>query len=260
MCVCVCGIQDARGPVDEELDSGALSDVSDGFGGDEQHAEGGHRRGRRGRGRNGITLREYAAYRLQHRGTESPHILLGCRLFQEFIVDQWCKVEAHRLSWIRQNQEKLRADVYQGLMDHLRDDAVVINDPSNLGRLVVLPSSFSGGPRFMQKCYQDSMAIVRKFGKPDLFITMTCNPQWPEIQESLLQGQTANDRPDIIARVFNAKLTELLDDLTKKHVSLCFLPVACRLLVQPCSAQRVHAVPHMPRCSLWAHILNASLL
>ena len=42
----------------------------------------------------------------------------------------------------------------------------------------------------MHKLYQDGMAIVRVFGKPDLFITITCNPKWPEIQNALFIGQT----------------------------------------------------------------------
>lgn len=58
----------------------------------------------------------------------------------------------------------------------------------------------------MSEQYYDSMAICRKFGKPDLFITMTCNPKWHEIQEHLLAHQTVSDRPDIVARVFKLKL------------------------------------------------------
>ena len=45
--------------------------------------------------------------------------------------------------------------------------------------------------------YQDSVAIVGKFRKPDLFITMTCNPQWREIRKNVLQNQNVADRPDI---------------------------------------------------------------
>ena len=54
----------------------------------------------------------------------------------------------------------------------------------------------------MQQNYQDAMSIVRKFGKPDLFVTFTCNPKWREIFASLLYGQKPQDRPDIVARVF----------------------------------------------------------
>jgi hypothetical protein len=64
----------------------------------------------------------------------------------------------------------------------------------------------------MHMLYQDSMAIVRHFGKPDLFITMTCNPKWPEIQE-VLAGQSAADRPDLTARVFKLKLKALFNDI-----------------------------------------------
>jgi hypothetical protein len=54
----------------------------------------------------------------------------------------------------------------------------------------------------MAQNYQDAMSIVRKFGKPDLFVTFTCNPNWREIVSSLLYGQKPQDRPDIVARVF----------------------------------------------------------
>ena len=70
----------------------------------------------------------------------------------------------------------------------------------------------------MQQNYQDAMAIVAAHGRPDLFITMTCNPKWKEITENLLPGQRASDRPDIVTRVFQMKLSILLDDVTKRHI------------------------------------------
>ena len=54
----------------------------------------------------------------------------------------------------------------------------------------------------MNQLYQDAIAIVRRFGKPDLFITFKCNPKWIKITNNLFQGQTASDRPDLITRVF----------------------------------------------------------
>jgi hypothetical protein len=66
----------------------------------------------------------------------------------------------------------------------------------------------------MYECYQNAMAIVREYGKPDFFVTFTCNPKWREIKEHLFSGQTATDRPDLCVRVFNLKLQELLNDLT----------------------------------------------
>ncbi|XP_060876853.1 uncharacterized protein LOC132949788 [Metopolophium dirhodum] len=60
--------------------------------------------------------------------------------------------------------------------------------------------------------------MVRSKGKPDLFITFTCNPRWPEITENLAAHSVANDRPELVARVFNRKLQELLSDLTVNRV------------------------------------------
>jgi hypothetical protein len=87
------------------------------------------------------------------------------------------------------------------------------------GKRVVLPSSFVGSKRYMDQLYFDGMAISASVGFPDLFITFTCNPNWPEITRLLAQQNLKpHDRPDIITRVFKIKFNELLKDLTKKHV------------------------------------------
>jgi hypothetical protein len=110
-----------------------------------------------------------------HDRNPASHALFvyGKRLYQEWGVDQYSKVESQRLFYIRNNQGLLRATIYGGVAD-----AVANNDTNidNLGRLIVLPSSFIGGHRHMTQLYQDSMAIVRQYGKPDLFITMTATP------------------------------------------------------------------------------------
>lgn len=69
----------------------------------------------------------------------------------------------------------------------------------------------------LQSC-QDAMTIVRIYGKPDLFITMACNPKWKEITGNLLDGQNASDRPDLVARVFESKKEELINVITKKNL------------------------------------------
>jgi len=68
----------------------------------------------------------------------------------------------------------------------------------------------------MNALYQDAMTIVRNFGKPDLFVTFTCNPQWPEVLRELLPGQTPSDRPDVVVRIFHIKLKALLHDIIGK--------------------------------------------
>ena len=70
----------------------------------------------------------------------------------------------------------------------------------------------------MQKLYQDSIAIVRRYAKPSLFITLTANPKWVEIERELLPHHTASDRPDLVAHVFNLKVQDLLDQIRHKEV------------------------------------------
>jgi hypothetical protein len=105
--------------------------------------------------------------------------------------------------------------MYKGLKDAI---APTDQDASHLGTKVILPSTFIGGPRYMVQLYQDALSIVRRFGKPDYFITFTCNPAWPEIVRELKFGQSASDRPDLCARVFDMKVKELLEDITKRNV------------------------------------------
>ena len=71
---------------------------------------------------------------------------------------------------------------------------------------------------FLNRRYQDAMAIVRVFGRPTYFVTMTCNPAWPEIQAELLPGQDAQSRPDLVARVFRLKLKDLLEDIRQRSI------------------------------------------
>ena len=97
-------------------------------------------------------------------------------------------------------------------MDLGADDT---HDLNEIGKRIILPSSYLGSSRSMYQLYQDSMALACYFHKVDYFITMTANPNWPEIKNALLPGQQPSDRPDIIARVFNLKRNAFLDDLTK---------------------------------------------
>ena len=170
------------------------------------------RPGDRGQTRsNTISQTCYYAYRLHQRRNEASTILQGGRLFQQWIVDGWASTEQSKLNWIKANQKTLRADVYDGFRDAVANNDHV--DLNQTGQRLILPSSHSGSPRHMYQLFQDSMAICRHFHKPDIFLTMTCNPKWPEIQSALLPGQKAEDRPDIVTRVFNMKKDALLKEV-----------------------------------------------
>jgi hypothetical protein len=163
--------------------------------------------------RNRVSFCEAFAYELHVRPHFSTLFHAG-RLFQKIIVCYYVIMENNNLTFIRQNQAALFSDTLRGLTDYVNNRAERLGKEP--GRAVVLPSSFHGSPRFMHKLYLNAMAVVREFGKPDFFITMTTNPKWPEIVENLLPGQVAEDRPELVARVFEKKL-RLLKDLIIKY-------------------------------------------
>ncbi|CAN7058534.1 unnamed protein product [Brassica rapa subsp. trilocularis] len=71
----------------------------------------------------------------------------------------------------------------------------------------------------MKNLYLDVMTVCKHFGFPDLFITFTCNLKWPEITRYVKSRKLkAEDRSDILCRIFKMKLDSLMDDLTKKNL------------------------------------------
>ena len=161
-----------------------------------------------------VSAMDFYAYRLTVRTGSVNHILRCRQLFHQFVVDMYAKIESERLFFVRLNQKKLRVEEYI----HLRDAIANDGDTDNLGQLVILPSSFTGSPRHMHEYTQDAMTYVRNYGRPDLFITFTCNPKWKEIEVELMPGQSHHERHDLSARVFKQKLIKFMDAITKGQV------------------------------------------
>ena len=138
------------------------------------------------------------------------------RLFQQFLVDAYTMIESNRLRYIFLNQKNLRAEYYDKIAasaDRGEDDL------SEQGKRIFIPSSFTGGKRYMMQHYLDAMATCKYYGYPDFFITITCNPKWPEITRYLQKHDLkTEDRPDICCRVFKMKLDNLVEYLTKDKV------------------------------------------
>ncbi|XP_058733259.1 uncharacterized protein LOC131604861 [Vicia villosa] len=129
----------------------------------------------------------------------------------------YAMMESERLNWLRDNQSKLRVGKYNNLTTQTDGDRR--NEHQKQGKRVVLPSTFVGSKRYMDQLYFDGMAILSRLGFPDLFVTFTCNPNWPEIKRALSgTGLQPHDRPDIISKVFKIKFDTLMNDITKHHV------------------------------------------
>uniref|UniRef100_A0A1I8BSW6 ATP-dependent DNA helicase n=1 Tax=Meloidogyne hapla TaxID=6305 RepID=A0A1I8BSW6_MELHA len=113
-------------------------------------------------------------------------------------------------------QKKICAEAYKNIDNMMMLRAQELGLP--LGRKVILPPSVTNSPRYVEKHFQDAMAIVRRFGNPDLFLTMTCNPRWPEILDNLFHDQTPSDRPDLVVRVFYLKVKAVMQQIVKLKI------------------------------------------
>jgi hypothetical protein len=133
-------------------------------------------KGRQGGKHKYISMAEFHRYCLyiHPQLTESQHLFLSGKLFQEYVCETWAITEQNHLNFIKENQDKLRVELYSGLADAVA--ASDNPDENQLGKRFILPSSFTGSTRNMQQHLQDALAINRYYGGGDLFITMTANP------------------------------------------------------------------------------------
>ncbi|XP_022019297.1 uncharacterized protein LOC110919334 [Helianthus annuus] len=162
-----------------------------------------------------LTMNMFYAYQIHDRKDTFTLLLKAGRLFQQYLVDAYVCTEQCRLKYYRNNQNKFRSEFLRGIHDAFSKGDTKGRE---VGKRIVLPSSFTGGPRYMYKHYQDAFAICRVHDNPQYFITFTCSVKWQEIKRYLNNVGCANsqDRLDIIARVFQMKV-EALAKFLKTH-------------------------------------------
>nr|XP_017245432.1 PREDICTED: uncharacterized protein LOC108217092 [Daucus carota subsp. sativus]XP_017245433.1 PREDICTED: uncharacterized protein LOC108217093 [Daucus carota subsp. sativus] len=131
------------------------------------------------------------------------------------MVDEFSTIEQTRLWWFRTHQTTLRNELYSHICDSLRKGD---SNSATVGKGVILPAGYVGSKRYMQQNFQDALAVCRHVGHPDIFLTMTCNSMWDEIQRMMtyVPGCTPANSPDIVSRVFRLKLEQLTNDIKKK--------------------------------------------
>nr|XP_034839968.1 uncharacterized protein LOC117996075 [Maniola hyperantus] len=137
------------------------------------------------------------------------------RLSEEWIIDMFNRISDERLRYISNMQTKNSDSAVRSAPLHeieaLNNDETIQGEGGIVPGKIYLPYSFTGSPRYMKLKYLDSIALVNRLGQPSFFITITCNPNWVEIKQSVPSGQKAN--PLICARVFNLKLAQLIKDI-----------------------------------------------
>lgn len=159
-----------------------------------------------------VMMQDYFRYMLHYRKNQANPFLCYGALSSQAKVDARAAIDESRLWYVRQNQGKLRVESFQGLVDAWGRGCV---NGGEVGKRTMLPASHTGGRHYMIQNYHDAIAICRVHGPPNFFTTFTCNPKWPEISEviSFEPSQKPTDRADIVVRVYNMKLEELLQDI-----------------------------------------------
>ena len=66
--------------------------------------------------------------------------------------------EKTKLRWAKNNQKKIKAEKYSGLIDAL----YLADDKKDLGVKIILPPSHIGSPRWYTEQFQDAMAIGKQ--------------------------------------------------------------------------------------------------
>ena len=135
---------------------------------------------------------KYFAFLLNVRSREADYLFQMGRLFQEFCIFGRMVIDNSRLMYQLSHQKELRAEKYSSLRDEVmlrRREGMEVNEA--VGKRIVLSPSFEGGKRKWNLRYQNGMAIVRHFCKPDIFLTYTFPPNTPELLAELRPGQCA---------------------------------------------------------------------
>jgi hypothetical protein len=161
-----------------------------------------------------LTQREWYRSRL----LSDKRFLTFGRLSCEYICDMYSRVEEERLSFIRNSKKTVARASEDG--PHVGAEGELdLDEQCN----ITLPSSFMGSKKWASEQTADALALARTYGPPSLFVTMTCNPEWPEIKNALLPGQRACDAPTIIARAFKNRLQRLYFLLRNKMGSVTYM-------------------------------------
>lgn len=181
-----------------------------------------------------MSLMQEARYLLLH---EERFRRFG-RLAEIFALSTISRAIDEKLSYIRRNEVQYHyntapeGDIHSAAADHNKHIEQLIENEHRSNKHhhkhvrittgdvqdefeghTFLPSSVTGSSRHQSQLFNDALFTAAQDGEPSAMLTMSANPNWPEITKQLFEGQSSSDRTDIICQVFHGKLQSLLKDL-----------------------------------------------
>ncbi len=155
---------------------------------------------------NFLSLRQY----IQYNFCQNDLHRVVPKLQQEWLLDQISRADSMNTPWLTkfmENRENLRTSTQRQFMRH--------PNPETAGHRSRIPSTVRGSQAYRREKVDMGMAHVYKFGPPTLFITITANPEWPEIKDNLKPGQQWHHDVYLVNLVFKEKLDQLISGLKR---------------------------------------------
>ena len=131
------------------------------------------------------------------------------RLAEQWMLDMWARNEQHNVrSWMSPHiQDKLRRQAEAHGRLHVEGK-------------IYLPNSIPGCHAYQRRFFHDALHLSRSRGPSHLFVTMTCNPNWPEVRALLDPNITLDlkhpSHQTFLARVFVFKRKQLIARLKER--------------------------------------------
>lgn len=148
---------------------------------------------------------EYARYHSYHRVRDGKKVLnpalMAGKLSEYFFLQMAFRAIFHKLNYL----------IHRPMVFASRREIESGSIPKT--NFFQMSHSWERGMRAKQQAFNDALSLKNRFGCPDYFITLTANPKWKEVTDSLLGGETEKERFDIIHRVFNIKMEEITKEI-----------------------------------------------
>lgn len=138
-------------------------------------------------------------------------------LHQFYICIRALIVEHNEIHHIKEVQDRLRHVNYVEFRRIVRER--ILAQGARPGAMYIAPTTFRGSNRHMEKGFRQLNAYIQHFGEPSLFLTVTSNPRWEQIQECLNYPEnTYDDASDLLMRVWIDVKDRILDDVMSRGI------------------------------------------
>jgi Helitron helicase-like domain at N-terminus len=94
------------------------------------------------------------------------------KLGQQYVITESVSIEQREIQQAKKQQDEKRIAPSKDLREAIKKKAN-LQPGETFGRIYFTPQTVKGTPKYYQKAYADSQAMIREMGEPHLFVTFT---------------------------------------------------------------------------------------